>query len=639
MLNVDTEIVKEINFVGCLLDDGDAYELDEHSLLLRNIYELYELYPSLFSDVEEVGNDGKQVDMLSALVEDAGAVGETNSKKKKKKKKKKNTNMAQVEITHAEKCRCELLEKQLFQTHQKLKIANDRIENLQNSNLYRKDVNRLQEKVEELEKGKLEVMEELARVNKEKLNLTSEIEKLTVVKSELVAVLENQDRKIQTLTEDMRKLKEKSIAELDQERALTEVIDSNVAEMKSMREELDDRGERIRLLEENKQFLMDENTTLKNKNKIEVVSAVEKPVVATNSVVGVGAKGDTSVVEVEEEGDKVVETISAITVAVECTVERYDSLRAEFEEFKKQQKVFVQLQLEYLNNLSKNNSSMEQTQQQQQQISHQQPHIPPQPSLPPSLPPPPPLPPSVPPPPSLTVTPHSQFPPKQPTQQQNRFHSLQFINNNSEDTASRSWYKPVRPGFKSYSEITSGSKKSTVFSTSITKGIRPQVFNGEHYTQGKATFHRFHGGKAKHIRNQIETHLQEERPDAAIIQIGGNDLSTFRGEKPTPVVEIANSILDCALLCKQYDVKDVCISSVLPRKESYMKDTESRRKEVNEILKSLCDVHNFMFIDNDVGEEKIVYPYHMYDGVHLTDDASILLSRKFGRILNSLHGD
>ena len=29
----------------------------------------------------------------------------------------------------------------------------------------------------------------------------------------------------------------------------------------------------------------------------------------------------------------------------------------------------------------------------------------------------------------------------------------------------------------------------------------------------------------------------------------------------------------------------------------------------------------------------------MYDGVHLTDDASFLLSKKFGDVLNVLHGD
>ena len=164
------------------------------------------------------------------------------------------------------------------------------------------------------------------------------------------------------------------------------------------------------------------------------------------------------------------------------------------------------------------------------------------------------------------------------------------------------------------------------------------MFRG-HYTKGEATFHRFHGGKAKHIRNQIETHLQEELPDAAIIQIGGNDLSSYRGENPTPVVEIANHIIDSAFLCKKYSVKDICISSILPRKESYLKSTEDRRNQLNDTLKSLCDIHNFTFIDNDVGNERIVYPRHMYDGVHLTDDASFLLSKKFGDVLNVLHGD
>ena len=196
----------------------------------------------------------------------------------------------------------------------------------------------------------------------------------------------------------------------------------------------------------------------------------------------------------------------------------------------------------------------------------------------------------------------------------------------------------MRPGFKSYSEVASGSKKSVIFSTSMTKGIRPGIFNREHYTQGNATFHRFHGGKVRHIRNQIETHLQEEGPDAAILMIGGNDLSTLRGEKSIPVGNIANQIIDCAMLCKKYQVQDICISSVLPRKEDHTKKTEERRKELNETLRSLCVIYNFIFLDNDVGEGKIVYPDHMYDGVHLTDVASDLLSRKFGGLLNALHG-
>ena len=44
------------------------------------------------------------------------------------------------------------------------------------------------------------------------------------------------------------------------------------------------------------------------------------------------------------------------------------------------------------------------------------------------------------------------------------------------------------------------------------------------------------------------------------------------------------------------------------------------------------------FLDNDVGEGKIVLE-HTYDGVHLTDPGSDLLSRKFGFILNELHSN
>ena len=172
----------------------------------------------------------------------------------------------------------------------------------------------------------------------------------------------------------------------------------------------------------------------------------------------------------------------------------------------------------------------------------------------------------------------------------------------------------------------------------MTKGIRPEKFHHDHYAYGRANFYRFHGGKARHIRNQIETHLQEEHPDAAIILIGGNDLLTVRGVQPTPALDLANQILDSALLCRKYGVKDVVVSSILPRKESYTKDTEKRRLEVNDILRSLCDINNMVFLDNDVGKDKITYPRHMYDGVHLTDEGSDLLSRKFGNVLNALHG-
>ena len=198
--------------------------------------------------------------------------------------------------------------------------------------------------------------------------------------------------------------------------------------------------------------------------------------------------------------------------------------------------------------------------------------------------------------------------------------------------------KPLRPGPKSYSDTLSGCKKSVIFSTSMTRGITAEAFNRKHYTRGKATFHRFHGGKARHIRHQVETHLHEERPDAAIILAGGNDLPTSR-QKPSSIATIANQVMEIALMCRKYDVLDICVSSVLPRREGYMGgDMELRRNELNSVLRSLCDLYNFIFIDHDNGNAKISLTEHIErDGVHLNSAGSEVLAYSFGSVLNMLH--
>ena len=198
--------------------------------------------------------------------------------------------------------------------------------------------------------------------------------------------------------------------------------------------------------------------------------------------------------------------------------------------------------------------------------------------------------------------------------------------------------KPVRPGVKSYSDTVNGNNKAVIFSTSMTRGISAETFNRKHYSQGKAIFHRFHGGKARHIRHQVETHLHEERPDAAIILAGGNDLPTNR-HKPTSIATIANQVMDIALMCKKYEVSHICVSSVLPRREGYMGgNMELRRNELNDVLKSLCGLYDFIFIDHDNGSVKISLSEHIErDGVHLNAVGSEVLAYSFGSVLNAIH--
>ena len=228
--------------------------------------------------------------------------------------------------------------------------------------------------------------------------------------------------------------------------------------------------------------------------------------------------------------------------------------------------------------------------------------------------------------------------------QQNPFYPLWYVSNDNSGEIETTTYpsfgsvKPVRPGAKSYSDSVNGNKRSVIFSTSMTKRIVAESFNQKHYTKGKATFHRFHGGKARHIRHQVETHLYEERPDAAIILAGGNDLPTNR-QKPTSIATIANQIMDIAFMCKKYEVPDICVSSVLPRRGGYMEgDMELRRSELNDVLRSLCDIYNFIFIDHDFGSTKITLSDHIErDGVHLNAVGSEVLAHSFGSVLNRIH--
>ena len=164
-------------------------------------------------------------------------------------------------------------------------------------------------------------------------------------------------------------------------------------------------------------------------------------------------------------------------------------------------------------------------------------------------------------------------------------------------------------------------EKTLVFSTSMTKGINFKNFN-DRYNGGTAWFRRYHGGKARHIKHYVSTHLHEERPDNVIIHVGGNDLPTKK-YAPVPVAEIADHIIQMAQTCDMYGAKKVCISSVLPRKAKYM---QHRCKDLH-----LCRKNDFIFINNS----DINLDHLENDGVHLNKSGTELLENNFLNVLNA----
>ena len=169
--------------------------------------------------------------------------------------------------------------------------------------------------------------------------------------------------------------------------------------------------------------------------------------------------------------------------------------------------------------------------------------------------------------------------------------------------------------------------KTIVFSTSMTKTIRVNEFN-RFYENGKARFQKFHGGRVRHMKKYVKGHMKEEKPDTIVFHGGGNDLPTSK-ENPLPVLTIANDIIEAGLLCRNYGARNIFISGVISRKQQYTKD---RCTELNDLLVSLCKLHKFYYIEND----NILADKHLYDGVHLNEEGTILFANNLLDNLNAI---
>ena len=130
------------------------------------------------------------------------------------------------------------------------------------------------------------------------------------------------------------------------------------------------------------------------------------------------------------------------------------------------------------------------------------------------------------------------------------------------------------------------------------------------YRGDRVTVHLFHGKKAHHFKHYIPVHMSEEKPNLCVIIAGGNDLSG----KSTPL-QIANELIEAGIACKNNGASRVFVGSVLPRADPRL---QGKRSELNNILASLCMVHNFEFMDNS----NMNLCHLSFDGVHLSNYGS-----------------
>ena len=93
----------------------------------------------------------------------------------------------------------------------------------------------------------------------------------------------------------------------------------------------------------------------------------------------------------------------------------------------------------------------------------------------------------------------------------------------------------------------------------------------------------------------------DDKPDAAIIHVGTNDILTNANRE-----EIAYNVIKIGLNCKNYGVNDVGISSILAKKNPNLNVLIGR---VNNLLQDLCSMNGFGYICHDAITTEYLWRY------------------------------
>ena len=165
-----------------------------------------------------------------------------------------------------------------------------------------------------------------------------------------------------------------------------------------------------------------------------------------------------------------------------------------------------------------------------------------------------------------------------------------------------------------------------MFGDSHLKRIRKDLFN-KSVSTGKSQFNEFSGTTTRRLNHFVTPILDEERPDTVLIHVGCNDITpkTYRDLKPGV---IANEIIDIGKKCMNYGTKKLFISSILIKKQSSLTKIIN---QVNDILKDLCLINSFIFIDNSEIKRDMLWK----DGIDLNDQGIYMFASNFVDYLNA----
>ena len=135
----------------------------------------------------------------------------------------------------------------------------------------------------------------------------------------------------------------------------------------------------------------------------------------------------------------------------------------------------------------------------------------------------------------------------------------------------------------------------------------------------KGSLKYFSGANTLDLEHYIKPSLKNNRPDAVVIHLGLNDVDFRNIRSVTAVKDIAENIIKIPLLCKEYGVSEVVVSSILPKRNIKL---SKLIRQVNDILYDLCKMNNIYFLSNS----NISRNFICDDGVHLNEKGTHILA-------------
>ena len=148
------------------------------------------------------------------------------------------------------------------------------------------------------------------------------------------------------------------------------------------------------------------------------------------------------------------------------------------------------------------------------------------------------------------------------------------------------------------------------------KGIRRKEFNSK-LSKCSTRFRPVIGATLKQMETYVKPILNDDTPDILILHIVCNDI----GNKQLTENEIADCIVKIGRQCKESKGNDVFISSLICRAPKRLNDEAIA---VNNILKRVCELNGFGFIDNsNICDENL-----FEDGLHLNDGGKVITAMK-----------